>query len=90
MTRTICPLAPADLDDLGRFLRAGFHLPTGSDFVAPDVLRWKYLEPLGEDHEEPRSYLARDETGQVIGHVGVCRTFSKVIPSPAGGSQRYT
>ncbi len=75
MTRTIHALAPEDLDDLGRFLSVGFHLPTDSDFVLQDVLRWKYLEPRGDDDQVPRSYLARDDAGQIIGHVGICRTF---------------
>ncbi len=75
MTRTIHPLVPEDLDDLGRFLSVGFHLPTDSDFVAQDVLRWKYLEPRSDDDQVPRSYLARDDAGHVIGHVGICRTF---------------
>jgi hypothetical protein len=74
MTREIHPLALQDLSDLGRFLVAGFHAPPDADFAAPEVLRWKYLEPRGEDDEAPRSYLARDEEGRIIGHVGICRT----------------
>ncbi len=74
MTREIRPLVLDDLSDLGRFLIAGFHAAPDSDFAAPEVLRWRYLEPRGEDDEAPRSYLARDEGGQVIGHVGICRT----------------
>jgi len=74
MTREICPLALQDLSDLGRFLIAGFHAAPDADFAALEVLRWKYLEPHGEDDEAPRSYLAREEEGHIIGHVGVCRT----------------
>jgi len=74
MTREIRPLLLDDLSDLCRFLTAGFYSAPDSDFAAPEVLRWKYLEPRGEDDDAPRSYLARNEEGQVIGHVGVCRT----------------
>src|SRR5271157_740540 len=74
MTREICPLALHDLCDLGRFLIAGFRAAPDADFAAPAVLQWKYLQPRGEDVEAPRSYLAREEGGHVIGHVGICQT----------------
>jgi len=74
MTREIRPLALDDLRDLARFLIAGFHTEPDADFAAPEVLQWKYLEPRGEDDEGPRSYLARDDEGHIIGHVGICRT----------------
>lgn len=82
MTREICPLALQDLCDLGPFLIAGFHAAPDADFAALEVLQWKYLEPRGEDDEAPRSYLARQEGGRVIGHVGICRTAfeGNVIP----------
>jgi len=47
MTRDIRPLTLDDLPELSRFLIAGFHAPPDADFAAPEVLRWKYLEPLG-------------------------------------------
>jgi hypothetical protein len=92
MTREIHPLTLDDLPELSQFLTAGFHAPPDADFAAPEVLRWKYLEPLGpkvlEDGVEgvggqdvvrtangPRSYIARGgESGQIIGHLGICRT----------------
>ena len=78
MAREILPLTLADVPELSRFLTAGFHTPSGSDYAAPDVLCWKYLEPeqAGEDAGAilPRSYPARDEIGQIIGHLGLCRT----------------
>ena len=84
MTREICPLALQDLSDLGRFLIAGFHAAPDADFAALEVLRWKYLEPRGEDDEAPRSYLAREEGGHVIGHVGICRTVFEGDAIPGG------
>ena len=74
MIREIRPLVLDDLSAVGRFLIAGFPAAPDADFLAPEVLRWKYLEPRGEDYEAPRSYLAREEGGHVIGHVGICRT----------------
>jgi hypothetical protein len=81
MSRPICPLSPDDLPELSRFLTAGFHAPAEADFAAPDVLRWKYLEPIEptSDSENspaalPRSFVARDESGRIIGHIGICRT----------------
>ena len=47
MARDIQPLTQADLPELSRFLAAGFQAPPEADFVAPEVLRWKYLEPAG-------------------------------------------
>lgn len=83
MAREINPLTANDIPELSRFLTTGFHTSPDADYAAPDVLRWKYLEP-----DEPRnekgidsgpivacSYLARDETGAIIGHLGLCRTF---------------
>jgi hypothetical protein len=77
MTLEIYPLVLDDLSDLSRFLTDGFHAVPDADFAAPEVLRWKYLEPRGEDDDPPRSYLARDERGRIIGHVGICRTAFK-------------
>src|SRR5271165_6937033 len=84
MTRKICPLAHQDLDDLRRFLIAGFAANPDADFAATEVLSWKYLELRGEDDEAPRSYLAREEGGQVIGHVGICRTAFEGDAIPGG------
>jgi hypothetical protein len=73
MTREIVPLSPEDLDRLSRFLTAGFHTAPGAVFAAEDVLEWKYLTGRNAD-EPPRSYVARDEGGTIIGHVGICPT----------------
>ncbi|MHC5541655.1 GNAT family N-acetyltransferase, partial [Singulisphaera rosea] len=72
MAFEIRPLHDDDLEELSRFLTEGFHAPRESAFAAPDVLRWRYLEPIGDD-ASPRSYVARAE-GRIVGHVGVCRT----------------
>jgi hypothetical protein len=75
MIREIRPLQPDDLGELSRFLTAGFHTAPDALFAAPDVLRWKYLEAMGGgDDDGPRSYIARDEGGSIIGHVGICPT----------------
>lgn len=86
MTRDIQPLCQEDLPELSRFLTAGFHAPAGADFASPEVLRWKYLEPIEGSPRTgtavpdngmtgaPRSYVARDESGRLIGHIGICRT----------------
>ncbi len=75
MTRDIRPLQSDDLDALSRFLTSGFNAAADADFAAPDVLRWKYLESMGDSQEpEPRSYLARDEAGAIVGHLGFCPT----------------
>ena len=82
MTRAVRPLTPDDLPELSQFLTEGFHLPGAADFATTDVLRWKYLPgdtvpdfkrgSLGS--EGPLSYLARDASGRIIGHLGLCRT----------------
>ncbi|MFI5454318.1 MAG: acetyltransferase [Isosphaerales bacterium] len=97
MPRDIQPLTLDDLPELSRFLTAGFHAQPEADFASPEVLRWKYLEPLGpmsaasgnqhDDGKEqdlgadaaansnaPLSYIARNEAGSIIGHLGLCRT----------------
>jgi hypothetical protein len=83
MACELSPLTADDLPELSRFLSVGFHAPAGADFAAPDVLRWKYLEPGARPSDEhgtdsgssvPCSYIARDESGQIVGHLGLCRT----------------
>jgi hypothetical protein len=80
MTREIRPLGANDISELSQFLSTGFHISPHADCFAPDVLRWKYLNEdeggqAGEDSlREPRSWIARDESGVIIGHLGLCRT----------------
>src|SRR4051812_27500236 len=64
------PLRPDDLPELSRFLVEGFRAPADADFAALDVLRWKYIEPR-ETGDAPRSFVARDEGGRIVGHVGI-------------------
>ncbi len=93
MSRDIRPLTLDDLPELSRFLAAGFQTPLEADFAAPEVLRWKYLEPPDPNtHEEnpksgaPRSYVACNEAGRIIGHIGICRTaFEGPETAIAGG-----
>ncbi len=40
-----CRLPRTDIPELSRFLTAGFHTPPEADYAAPEVLRWKYLDP---------------------------------------------
>jgi hypothetical protein len=84
----ISPLSPVDLPELSRFLTTGFGTLPDADFATPEVLYWKYLEPevpdsVDEHHSSmttgstshlPPSLLARDKDGQIVGHLGVCRT----------------
>ncbi len=88
MTRDIRPLTPDDLPELSRFLTAGFHAPSDADFAAPEVLRWKYLEPADDelDSDTALSYVGRDEAGRIVGHLGLCRTeFEGQALSALGG-----
>jgi hypothetical protein len=93
MSRDIRPLDMDDLPTLSRFLTAGFRTPPEADFAAPDVLRWKYLEPLEPTAQRrnprsvaPRSYVALDDVGRIIGHIGICRTtFEGSATIVAGG-----
>ena len=95
MTRDIRPLSLDDLPELSRFLTAGFHAPPEADFAAPDVLRWKYLEPgtavgCSVSTDAPRSYVARDESGRIIGHLGLCRTVFEGQALAASGGRVAT
>jgi hypothetical protein len=98
MARDIRPLTLDDIPELSRFLTAGFHAPPEADYAAPEVLRWKYLEPLEPGNAEidsanlmaPCSYIARDETGAIIGHLGLCRTAFEGQAITAHGGQAPT
>jgi hypothetical protein len=76
MTRHIRPLVAEDLGELSGFLSRGFGAPVDADFADAEVLRWKYLEPVEASAEDLNalSLVATDETGRIIGHLGVCRT----------------
>lgn len=87
MAPDIRPLHSDDLEALSRFLASGFGAAADADFAAPEVLRWKYLESTGESQEPaPRSYLARDESGAIVGHLGFCPTAftGSTIDAPGG------
>jgi hypothetical protein len=74
MSRVIRALRPDDLDELSRFLTVGFQADEHAEFAAPDILRWKYLESGAFNNSLPLSYVALDQAGQIVGHVGLCRT----------------
>ena len=59
MAREILPLTLADVPELSRFLTAGFHTPSGADYAAPDVLCWKYLEPMNTQGKDAGAILPR-------------------------------
>src|SRR4051812_5764290 len=83
MTPEIRPLRPDDLPELSRFLTDGFHAPGDAEFAAVDVLGWKYLDPIGGG-DAPRSFVA-SAGGEIVGHVGVCRTVFEGLGLPPGG-----
>lgn len=68
----IRPLEPGDLPELSRFLAEGFGASADAEFAAPDVLRWKYLDPIGG--ESPARSFVACAGGRIVGHVGVCPT----------------
>lgn len=88
MARDIQPLTSHDIPELSQFLTAGFKSPSEADYAAPDVLYWKYLEDI--DLTGPRSYIARDETETIIGHLGLCRTTFEGQTITAAGGQVST
>jgi hypothetical protein len=70
MAPVIEPLRLDDLPELSRFLIEGFQAaPAAAEFAEPDVLRWKFFEPRGLG-DGPRSFVARDQTGRIAGHIG--------------------
>jgi len=94
MTVTIRPLAVEDVEALSRFLTAGFHTPPDAPFAAPDVLRWKFLDPRADESEgrggvepPPRSLVAVDDSGAIVGHVGIVPTafVAPGVASPVAG-----
>jgi hypothetical protein len=98
MSREIHPLTSGDIPELSRFLTAGFHTSPEADYASPEVLHWKYLErqePGNVETEDagpiaPRSYIARGETGAIIGHLGLCRTAFEGQAIAAHGKQAST
>ena len=54
MAREILPLTSDDIPELSRFLTTGFHTPPEADYAAPEVLRWKYLDPMTQATEKPQ------------------------------------
>jgi hypothetical protein len=85
MAREIQPLTEHDLRNLSRFLMAGFSSSRDTDYAAPEVLHWKYLDDV--DLTGPRSYIAYDERGTIIGHLGLCYTAFEGKAITAVGGQ---
>jgi hypothetical protein len=88
MARNIQALSSDDVAELSQFLTAGFNSLPEADFAVPEVLRWKYLQDTG--FTGPRSYIARDESGTIIGHLGLCRTAFEGRAVTASGGQVLT
>jgi hypothetical protein len=89
MSIEIGPLRRDELDPLSRFLAAGFGAPADARFAAPDVLRWKFLDPGPFDAEvgAVRSWVARGGNGALVGHVGIWPTRF-TIAGPDGPPRR--
>jgi len=118
MARDIQTITLEDIPELSRFLTVGFDAPPGASFAAPEVLRWKYLDPVAPksrlsdkpskshfhstsgardeaatvdvDFTGPLSFIARDETGRIVGHLGLCRTAFEGQALTAHGGQVST
>lgn len=76
MDYSIRPLRADDLGALSRFLTSGLGAEPGADFASPEVLRWKFLDPSADS--QPRSWVAVDDSGTIIGHVGICLTAFEI------------
>lgn len=63
------PLTEDALGELGVFLSEAFPEPEHRYLFQPDVLRWKYLDPIGVG-EGPRSLIVR-EGGRIVAHLGL-------------------
>ena len=80
-------LRPEDLAELGRFLAEGFGTAADAEFAAADVLRWKYLDPIGED-DGPRSLVARHEGRTVAGRGGAAEGCGERRGGHEGGENQ--
>lgn len=85
MDYSIRPLRPDDLDALSRFLASGLGAAPGADFAAPEVLRWKFLDPAAAADSQPRSWVAVDDAGAIVGHVGIVLTAFESSAIPGDG-----
>ncbi len=104
MARVISTLTADDLPELSKFLTIGFGVPPDADFAGLDVLQWKYLSPAERSQcDEPGrgsssrfdsgimySFVARDDTGRIVGHLGICQTMFEGHALMAQGGQVST
>jgi hypothetical protein len=81
MAREIRPLLPEEIPEASRFLVSQFETGSEAEFAAPDVLRWKYLDPRG-DRDAARSLLAF-ENGVLVGHGGMCHGWFHCTSDPS-------
>ena len=88
MSAQIRPLRADEVEALGQFLREGFHAPEGAAFAAPEVLRWKYVDPRPGTFADavPRSWVACDDQGALVGHVGIWPTQFLIV-RPGGAEE---
>jgi hypothetical protein len=85
MTRDIQPLTLKDLPELSRFLVTGFHAPPLADFAAPEVLRWKYLEPPRPPTDKQDTDASGAYKDLEVGRgTGINRAVSFVARDPDG------
>jgi hypothetical protein len=74
MTPQIRPIQQEDIPELSRFLIQGFKSPADAVYAREDVLRWKYFDPRGAQHEfMPRGFIAHQDA-KIVGHAGMCPT----------------
>ncbi len=66
------PLTEDALAELSAFLQGAFTEPAHQYLFSPEVLRWKYLDPIGDDRSN-RSWVVREE-GRIVAHLGLSLT----------------
>jgi hypothetical protein len=69
MSVEIRPIQRDDVPELSRFLVTGFDAAPDAEFASPDVLLWKYFDPIDEDRA-PRCFVA-EENGQIVACIGL-------------------
>lgn len=72
MSVEIRSIQHGDLPQLSKFLIAGFKAAPDAEFANPDVLCWKYFDPMGTD-DCSRCFVAVDN-GQIVACVGISQT----------------
>jgi hypothetical protein len=69
MSLRIEPTTPQDQAALIQFLITIFHANSGAPFVKPELIHWKYFEPL-EGWNGPRSFILK-QGSNIVAHAGI-------------------